>query len=475
MNIRIRRELAALLLLGGAAMAALTAMLPEPPARQNNVLRVLAPRLQAAAASLSPYGPGLEKELVDLFGHGAGLAVRWVDSHRAGDAWQALEEGDADLLLGVGLEAPQTMGGPVAAGPAYAEYKPYLVHSSQRHGLRTPDELCSAPVLVADNPAMERRLAEGAEGLSCVPETEVGRTSALTPVLATLEENRARFALVDGGRFRQLQPFFARVRPAAELGDSVEYRWFWNLDRSRVADALESFWDCPETGERIADLTEKYYGFLPEETDYYELHVLSEALEDDLPDYVPAIAKAARRNRIDPLLLAAVIFQESRFDPDAVSKTNVRGLMQITQDTASVLGVNRLDPVDSIRGGAKYLRQIWGKLEPLQLDAWNRWFFTLAAYNVGIGHVLDAVELARQMGGTGATWRELKKVLPLLAWEKYYSQTKHGYARGLQAVHYVDSIRYYYYVLHGIVTLGRPEAEHLRPLLGIVSARWPLS
>jgi membrane-bound lytic murein transglycosylase F len=183
----------------------------------------------------------------------------------------------------------------------------------------------------------------------------------------------------------------------------------------------------------------------------------------------------AEKNGIDPLFLAAVIYQESRFNARARSRTGVRGLMMITQATAEDLDVaDRLDPEQSIRGGAAYLRELWERLEPLGLEPWDRWFLALAAYNQGINHLRDAVELSRRMGGSGETWRDVKKVFPLLAWQKYYSQAKYGYTRGYEAVTYVDSIRYFYYILHGFVVLGRPEAEHLGPLLGAAPDGWPV-
>lgn len=108
---------------------------------------------------------------------------------------------------------------------------------------------------------------------------------------------------------------------------------------------------------------------------------------------------------------------------------------------------------------------VYEKLEPLGLDPWNRWFFTLAAYNQGPGHLRDAIDLARQLGMSGKTWRDLKEVYPLLEKKRYGDMVKHGTCRGREAVRFVDSIRYYYYILHGIVRLSRPEAEHLGPLL----------
>ncbi|MGL6124026.1 MAG: membrane-bound lytic murein transglycosylase MltF, partial [Shewanella sp.] len=74
----------------------------------------------------------------------------------------------------------------------------------------------------------------------------------------------------------------------------------------------------------------------------------------------------------------------------------------------------------------------------------QRMWFALASYNIGYAHVEDARKLAESMELNPNAWRDLKKVLPLLQKRKYYQKTRYGYARGSEAVHYVDSIRRYY-------------------------------
>jgi membrane-bound lytic murein transglycosylase F len=81
---------------------------------------------------------------------------------------------------------------------------------------------------------------------------------------------------------------------------------------------------------------------------------------------------------------------------------------------------------------------------PESIPESQRIWFALASYNIGLGHVEDARRLTQSMGMDPSAWRDVKKVLPLLQQSKYYKQTRYGYARGSEAVHYVDSIRRYY-------------------------------
>jgi len=97
--------------------------------------------------------------------------------------------------------------------------------------------------------------------------------------------------------------------------------------------------------------------------------------------FAAEITSAAQANGLDPALLAGLIKQESGFNPTAGSPAGARGLTQLMPGTAAGLGVtNVLDPVQSINGGAKYLKQ--------QLDAFGGDVAkALAAYNAGPGAV----------------------------------------------------------------------------------------
>lgn len=121
--------------------------------------------------------------------------------------------------------------------------------------------------------------------------------------------------------------------------------------------------------------------------------------------------------------------------------------MMLTKITAEGLGVkDRTDPKESIFGGAKHLYDM-KQAVPEEVVGEDRLKFALAAYNIGMGHVLDAQKLAQQIGLNQNSWTDLKKVLPLLSQKKYHQTLKHGYARGSEAVKYVDAVYDYMDIL----------------------------
>ncbi len=160
---------------------------------------------------------------------------------------------------------------------------------------------------------------------------------------------------------------------------------------------------------------------------------------------------------IDWRLLAALAYHESHWDPLATSPTNVRGIMMLTEDTADHLGVdNRLDPASSIRGGARYLAELSDQL-PDSVKPPDRLWLTLAAYNLGMGHLRGALAIAKDMHRDPNSWYEMKKILPLLSRPEVYDRLKSGPARGGEAVILVENIRTYYNIL------TRFEAAHTAP------------
>ena len=166
-----------------------------------------------------------------------------------------------------------------------------------------------------------------------------------------------------------------------------------------------------------------------------------------LPQWKALFHDAQEHTGIEWRLLAAIAYQESKWDPDATSETGVRGFMQITEETARHLGItDRLDPAQSVLGAARYLRDIKAKL-PGRIGEPDRTWLALAAFNIGLGHLEDARVLAQKQKFNPDLWSDVKKALPLLALPEYHVDAKNGYARGGMPVAFVDRVRSYYDML----------------------------
>lgn len=201
-------------------------------------------------------------------------------------------------------------------------------------------------------------------------------------------------------------------------------------------------------------------------------------LETRLPKYTGLIHRAAAEHGIDWQLLAAMSYQESFWDPDATSPTGVRGLMMLTRVTAAELNIdNRLDPKQSILGGAEYFARLRERL-PDSIQEPDRTFMALAAYNMGMSHLEDARILTEHYGKNPDRWDDVVQFVPLLEQQKYYAALKNGYARGREAVRYVQRIREYQTVIawhqqHNQPSYASAAYPGMTPTSTLQSRSWP--
>lgn len=173
--------------------------------------------------------------------------------------------------------------------------------------------------------------------------------------------------------------------------------------------------------------------------------------KQQISQYDGLVKKYAQSINWDWRLVASQIYQESKFDTRVSSWAEASGLMQLMPKTAEELGVtNRADPEQSIKGGTKYLQQLWGNFEHVK-DSIQRIKFTMASYNCGLYHVIDAQNLAMEKGLNKDLWDDnVENIVLNLNKPDYYNHpvVKYGYVRGLEPYNYVRQIfeRYQHYI-----------------------------
>jgi soluble lytic murein transglycosylase-like protein len=159
------------------------------------------------------------------------------------------------------------------------------------------------------------------------------------------------------------------------------------------------------------------------------------------------IAYHAKAEGFDWRLIAALIFEESHFDPASRSDKGAVGLMQVRPLAAEAVGATEFEtPAGNVQTGVRYLRQLDEMFQAAH--GRDRLAIILAAYNAGPGHVHDAQTLARAFGYDPNRWQDaLELLLPLLEQPSVYQQLPSGYAKGSETVAYVYRIleRYEHY------------------------------
>ena len=120
--------------------------------------------------------------------------------------------------------------------------------------------------------------------------------------------------------------------------------------------------------------------------------------------------------------------------------------MQLSRKTAESLGVTDIThPGQNIAAGVQHLKDLYDFYD--KAEGKDRLQIALAAYNIGLGHILDARNLARQNNLDPDKWSALQATLPLLSQRRYHQKARYGYCSGSEPVDYVRQIMIYYDIL----------------------------
>lgn len=288
-------------------------------------------------------------------------------------------------------------------------------------------------------------------------------------LLAKLDEMEFDAVVVNEQDFDLARNQYHALRISYELSKDEPVVWALphGVSQSLLAKLNRFFIEARRDGT-LQRLYERNYGHF-KRLEPADIEGILARRQTVLPRYRVFFHKAQEQSALDWRLLGAIGYQESKWDPYATSATGVRGLMMLTGETADRMGItDRLDAWQSILGGAKYLVLLKEAL-PDRIPEPDRTWLALAAYNQGIGHLEDARRIAQAKGMNPDSWADVKQTLPLLARGGYEKYTKYGYARGGEAVIFVESVRNYYDILL------RFEKEHKPPLMGGKGSRAKLA
>ncbi len=388
---------------------------------------------------------GLELDLAKRFAEHLGVQLKISVADNLATLLQQVEQGHVDIAA-AGLTVTDDREDLVRFGPVYQEVRQQLVY---RQGNRKPEDLTEVDdgilEVVADSSHVEQLKHLKQE----VPELEWSENTVLDSnhLLELVQLELIDYTVADSNEITASRNLFPELRVAFNLSDPQPLAWALALsdDESLYNEVITFFEQLTASGS-MDRLIEKYYGHI-RRFDYVDTRAIYRKIATHLPRYRPYFEKAAAQHDLDWRLLAAISYQESHWDPKAVSSTGVKGLMMLTRDTAKEMNIDdRTDPKQSIEAGTGYLMSLRDRLPDRIKDSDKLWL-ALASYNVGLGHVEDARVITQQQGKNPDLWSDVKDHLPLLSKKKWYSKTRYGYARGREPVRYIENIRRYYDIL----------------------------
>lgn len=311
---------------------------------------------------------------------------------------------------------------------------------------RRLEGLVGKSISVAAGSAQDAALAEARRKLPAL-RWEPRRDETVANLLAEVATGKLACTIANEEQLALARNFYPKLDAAFDIAEPSRLAWaFAPGGDEALFEKAQAFLAQIKHDGTLRHLLGRYYGHNERLEPIDSVAFITRA-KADLPRLRGLFEEAGRVSGIDWRLLAAIGYHESHWNPLATSYTNVRGIMMLTEETADRMGVsNRLDPRQSILAGARYLRLLKEQLPPRIADEERTWL-ALAAYNQGMGHLEDARVLAAHEGLNADSWEDVKKAMPLLAQPEYIEQTKHGYARGGEAVVLVETVHLYYDML----------------------------
>lgn len=257
-----------------------------------------------------------------------------------------------------------------------------------------------------------------------------------------VENGKINYTVIDEHVAHASRFSMKNIDYSLRLQDSISVSWATSPDDRSLTDEINNWLVHIRKNGKLNYLYKRYFNnhrSVPHNTSKYAL-----LKKGNISPFDRLFQEQSKRIGWDWRLLAALVFTESQFIPDAESAVGAYGLMQIIPETAEHFKVyDYFQPDSNVYAGVSYLQYLDKYFTASVPDPSERLKFTLAAYNAGPGHVLDAMRLAEKYGKNPQTWSHHVDYYLLHKNEpKYYQDTlaKNGYCNGPQTYRYVERV-----------------------------------
>ena len=379
---------------------------------------------------------GYEYELLLDLGKRLGLRVEFVVVADIDHAFVQLQEGKVDLIA-MNLQQDKKQLAPVTFTQAIGTLSTVLVGKAPASSW----EAIGTDTIFVRKGAVYTGQLEGIKDSLDLGFTILETADHEETLIDRVEDGEISWTVAERNVGQINATYYENV--FVSLGVSKEASVAWALRTSSPELAKEvNRWLVEKKKRFIPDLYTKY--FLNSKNQHYRSTSPYSSLGGNrISAYDELVEENAELLGWDWRLLAALVYKESGFDTTALSYAGAQGLLQLMPVTLERFGVtNPNDPVESLRGGVRYLKYLdkfWLARVP---ETNERIKFILASYNIGQGHVEDAWKLTQKYGKNTQSWQEVSVYLNLKSDPVYYRDpvVKSGYAKGHIAVNYVRDV-----------------------------------
>ena len=383
---------------------------------------------------------GFTYELVRELSRYLNINLKIITIDSIEDAINDLNKRKIDMLVDVGLIERK--------GLIYSHRKTdyHLVYNDKYYNKPDNlDKIFEHPIKIIDSPKIENIINKYFTPNKA--NYNILDSANIDEILHLLLENKIRYMVLSSDELFFYQNDFPEISSLIKIGTDIKSYWMLPEDSSdHLQEKISEFFTFIIKENKLKYIKQRnlnngaQYNFVGSKNFVNDLANI-------FPQYEFYFKSFSEKYGHDWRLLASIGYQESHWNKDAVSYTGVKGIMMLTKNTAKDMKVkDRTNPKDSIYGGAKYLKKMLDKV-PSNINDKDKIWFAIAAYNIGYGHVMDAMYLAKEDNKVITDWKSIEPYLLKLSQSRYYKKTQYGYARGWETVKYVQNIRQYYDIL----------------------------
>lgn len=417
--------------------------------KQNDTLRVITLSSSTSYFMYRGEDRGYEYELIRHFADDNDLKIELIIADNYTQMLQKLQEGEGDVIA---YDVPVTNDDDnmiLHCGPVKESYQVIV----QRRGDVLTDviDLVGKDVYVESGSKYETRinnLNEEIGGGINVKHVELD-TVVIEDLIEMVSRGDISYTVADKYIALLNRTYYNNIDISLAVSFPQRSQWAVRQDSPALAAALDEWASLNSTDVEIKTLSKRYF---EESKATNEASIMS--IEDGrISPYDEIFKHEAAKIGWDWRLLAAIAYHESRFDSSVVSWAGARGIMQLMPATAAAFGLSAdsiADPALNVRAAVESLKVVKRSVQKYVDDPDEQIKFVIAAYNSGLGHLIDGIKLAKEYGKNPQVWYgEVEEAMMMKSNPEYYNDPvcSFGYFRGSHTTAYVRNVmaQYNYY------------------------------
>lgn len=381
---------------------------------------------------------GFEYELSKYFAKKHKLRVEFVVPQKQKNLIPWLKKGKGDIIAS-SITIPKEIPEGVAFSRYYNKVSELVITRTNDKKLKKIEDLKGRTIVIRKSSsywATAERLKKSGIDFKLVAAPEDMETEE---IIENVETGKFDLTIADSHIMKIEMTLSNKIKSAFAIGVPVTHGWVVRKENKKLKAALDQFFKKEYRG-LIYNMT--YNKYFKNKRRIKRTSALRADKTGAISPYDKLVQKYAKKYNYDWVMITSQMFQESNFNPKAKSWVGALGLMQVMPKTGLQMGFKDLvDPEKGIYAGVKYMNWVRRRFEA-EIPAKDRTWFTLASYNAGYGHVVDARTIARKMGLNPNKWfGNVEKAMLMLSKPKYYRKARYGYCRCTEPVKYVSEIK----------------------------------